>query len=105
MIYMGSYSPMIFEQVMNFKEIEVVGMIIDNSLPSEEVFEIRQKLSDIGVKENFFEDIEKINPDLIFLCGYNKLLRTDLLDKFIFVNVHAGILPKWRGFNSNCWAI
>ena len=34
-----------------------------------------------------------------------KLLKADLLNDYLFVNVHAGILPKWRGSNANCWAI
>lgn len=28
-----------------------------------------------------------------------------MLNTHLFINIHAGILPKWRGFNSNCWAI
>ncbi|MBR1730092.1 MAG: hypothetical protein IJ728_11295 [Selenomonadaceae bacterium] len=51
------------------------------------------------------ENVPSFDPDLIFVCGYKKVLKTDLIDKYKFINIHAGILPKWRGYNSNCWAM
>lgn len=42
---------------------------------------------------------------MVFICSYSKIIKSELINKYLFVNIHAGILPKWRGFNANCWAI
>ncbi len=52
-----------------------------------------------------FEMIEEINhfkklkPDLVVVVAYGKILPPRLLDidKILFINVHASLLPKWRG--------
>ena len=49
--------------------------------------------------ENEIDRIKKLNPDLVVVVAYGKILPTDLLnlDKVLFINVHASLLPKWRG--------
>ena len=43
--------------------------------------------------------IKKLKPDLVVVVAYGKILPTKLLDidKLTFINVHASLLPKWRG--------
>ena len=43
--------------------------------------------------------IKKLKPDLVVVAAYGKILPTKLLeiDKLSFINVHASLLPKWRG--------
>ncbi len=43
--------------------------------------------------------IKKLNPDLVIVVAYGKILPNKLLnlDKVLFINVHASLLPKWRG--------
>jgi len=105
MIYMGGYIPSIFEKIATFSNISVLGIVIDYSLSEIEIKETKSYMDRYNINELAFEDIEKTHPNLIFLCGYTKILKTDLLDRFLFINIHAGILPKWRGFNANCWAM
>ena len=42
---------------------------------------------------------KKLKPDLVIVVAYGKILPTQLLniDKILFINVHASLLPKWRG--------
>ena len=49
------------------------------------------------------EEIKK--ADLIFVCGYTKIIKNSLLKDHVFVNIHAGNLPKWRGSSANSWSI
>ena len=53
--------------------------------------------SDFG--KNEVDHIKKLKPDLVIVVAYGKILPTDLLnlDKILFINVHASLLPKWRG--------
>ena len=43
--------------------------------------------------------IKKIKPDIVIVVAYGKILPTSLLnlDKILFINIHASLLPRWRG--------
>ena len=43
--------------------------------------------------------IKKLKPDLVVVVAYGKILPEKLLNikNLIFLNVHASLLPKWRG--------
>jgi len=45
---------------------------------------------------NFFKNI---NPDIVVVVAYGKLIPKNFLDipKKGFINIHASLLPKWRG--------
>ncbi|MDP8249078.1 MAG: methionyl-tRNA formyltransferase [Candidatus Tritonobacter lacicola] len=47
----------------------------------------------------FVEEIESLMPDLVAVVAYGKILKKNLLDipKYGCVNVHASLLPKYRG--------
>ena len=48
---------------------------------------------------NEYEDIIKLNPDMIVTCAYGQIIPKVLLDlpKYGCINVHASLLPKYRG--------
>lgn len=93
------------ETAARFSGIQVVGVIAEPAAAREETDRLVQFFSEYGVPEIGLEDIEAINPDMIFVCGYTKIICSDLLEQYLFVNIHAGILPKWRGTSANSWAI
>ncbi|MDA3802449.1 MAG: methionyl-tRNA formyltransferase [Patescibacteria group bacterium] len=45
------------------------------------------------------ENIKKLNPDLIVVIAYGKIIPQSILDipKYSCINVHASLLPKYRG--------
>lgn len=51
-----------------------------------------------NIKEEYNQVIE-LDPDLIITCAYGQILPKELLDypKFGCINVHASLLPKYRG--------
>ena len=53
----------------------------------------------IAFDEEEINHIKKLNPDLVIVVAYGKILPKKLLnlDKVLFINVHASLLPKWRG--------
>ena len=57
--------------------------------------------------EEFIEEIKKINPDLICVVAYGKILQKEILEipKYGCINVHASILPKYRGAAPIQWAV
>ena len=50
-------------------------------------------------EESEINHFKKLKPDLVIVVAYGKILPTELLniDKMLFINVHASLLPKWRG--------
>lgn len=61
------------------------------------------------VKNNleFIEEVKKLNPDLICVVAYGKILPKELLNipKFGCVNVHGSLLPKYRGAAPIQWSV
>ena len=63
----------------------------------------------IKVRNNpeFLKEVKKLNPDLICVVAYGKILPQELLDipKYGCVNVHGSLLPEYRGAAPIQWAV
>lgn len=63
----------------------------------------------VKVRNNpeFLEAVKKLNPDLICVVAYGKILPQELLDipKYGCVNVHGSLLPEYRGAAPIQWAV
>lgn len=63
----------------------------------------------VKVKNNIelFEKLEKIKPDVIVVVAFGQILPKQVLDlpKFGCINVHASLLPKYRGAAPIQWAV
>ncbi len=57
--------------------------------------------------EAFMEEVNRRSPDLIVVAAYGRLLTKELLDlpPHGCINVHASLLPKYRGAAPIHWAI
>ena len=55
----------------------------------------------------FLEEVKKLNPDLICVVAYGKILPQELLDipQYGCVNVHGSLLPEYRGAAPIQWAV
>ena len=53
------------------------------------------------------EDVKKINPDVIITCAFGQILSQEIIDipKYGVINIHASILPKYRGASPVHYAI
>ena len=61
------------------------------------------------VRKNFefIDEIKKLQPDIICVVAYGKILPKEILDipKYGCINVHASLLPKYRGAAPIQWAV
>ncbi|OGC15098.1 methionyl-tRNA formyltransferase [candidate division WOR-1 bacterium RIFOXYA2_FULL_37_7] len=66
-------------------------LAIQNKIP----VETPEKIKD----ETFIKKIKSLNPDLIIVAAYGKILPKQILDipKYGAINIHASLLPKYRG--------
>jgi methionyl-tRNA formyltransferase len=55
----------------------------------------------------FYQQMRDLRPDLGVVVAYGHLLKPDLLaiPRFGLVNVHASLLPRWRGAAPIQWAL
>ena len=61
---------------------------------------------DINTEESI-EKIREINPDIIVVVAYGQILKEEILNlpKYKCVNVHASLLPKYRGAAPLNWVV
>ena len=57
--------------------------------------------------EEFINAIKKINPDVICVVAYGKILPKEILEipRYGCVNVHGSLLPRYRGAAPIQWAV
>ncbi len=104
----------VLEKLLTIFDVEVVGVVSQPDKPvgrkqilTSPPTKIRALENNIPVfqpdkiKKNsqFLSDIEALKPDFFIVIAYGKILPTKLLDipKYFPINIHASILPKYRG--------
>ena len=57
--------------------------------------------------QEFIDEIKSLNPDVICVVAYGKILPKDILEipHLGCINVHASLLPKYRGAAPIQWAV
>ena len=57
--------------------------------------------------EEFFHTLEQLNPDIIVVAAFGQILPESILNlpKYGCINVHASLLPKYRGAGPIQWAV
>ena len=61
----------------------------------------------VSKNEEIIEELKSLNPDVICVVAYGKILPKEILDipKYGCINVHASLLPKYRGAAPIQWAV
>ena len=79
---------------------EVKEFAIENKLPIQQPEKIKNN-------QEITKKIKELNPDVICVVAYGKLLPKEILEipKYGCINVHASLLPKYRGAAPIQWAI
>jgi methionyl-tRNA formyltransferase len=83
------------KEILNFYGLE------DKELPSEKVI----KLSSVNDPECILL-LKKINPELVIVNG-TRIISEEILNSLPakFINIHAGITPKYRNVHGAYWAL
>ena len=91
---------------------EVVGLVCQGDKPFGRKQELKQPATKEWVKKELpalpilqpdrldseaCEAIAALNPEIIIVVAYGKILPKALLERYKCLNVHASILPKYRG--------
>ena len=94
----------IANSLLSANNIEIVAGIVDTGFEAREINQ-RNFLCKNKITEIKFDEVKKYNPDVCLIINFSKLIPTEYFKNTLLLNIHGGILPKWRGSNSNSWAI
>ncbi|MDI6801085.1 MAG: methionyl-tRNA formyltransferase [Thermodesulfovibrionales bacterium] len=77
----------------------VKGIALSNNIEVAQPFSIRDK--------DFYRKLTDISPEFIIVVAYGKILPKEILliPKYGCINVHASLLPKYRGAAPIQWAL
>ena len=104
-LYIGRPIESVVQVLKQSASMDLLGYILDKNLPEDKINNDKKIFRSYDLHEYNFADIDVVKPDLVLVPNYSRLIKTALIDRYIFVNIHGGILPKWRGFSSNLWAL
>ena len=73
---------------------------IEKNIPVYQPLKVRNNVE-------FIEEIKKLQPDVICVVAYGKILPKEILDipRLGCINVHGSLLPKYRGAAPIQWAV
>lgn len=59
------------------------------------------------IRNEGVNDLKNLNPDLMITCAFGQILSQEILDipKYGVINIHASLLPKYRGASPIHYAI
>lgn len=59
----------------------------------------------ISKEPGIIQKIKDLNPDILITCAFGQILNEEILNIASAINVHASLLPKYRGAAPINWAI
>ena len=114
-LFMGTpdYATTIFKELIN-SEYKVIGLFTqpDKPVGRKQILtppHIKQFCIDVNLSIPIFQplklrgndevknQIKSLNPDFIIVAAYGQILPKDILDIAPCINLHASLLPKYRG--------
>ncbi len=87
------------------EKFRIIGVVKDYERDNVEGNEFNKFLAENLISIFKINDIKNLNPDCLFVVNFNKIIQTELLNGIVALNLHMGLLPKYRGNNANAWAI
>lgn len=112
-VFMGTpnFSVPVLESLIENENYDVVGVV---SQPDKKVGRKQlltpSPISEVAILNNIpllrienikndFQCVLELNPDIIITCAYGQIIPQELLEfpKYGCINVHASLLPKFRG--------
>lgn len=121
-IYLGTpdFAVKPLEKIFSLKNFEIVSVVTNKDKPvgRKQVLTpppVKVKALELGIpvlqydkiKVEGVEDLKALNPDLMITCAFGQILSQEILDipKLGVINIHASLLPKYRGASPINFAI
>ena len=108
-----SFASAIFAPMLEYSSFEILALICQPDKPFGRKGELKaphtkemliqknlqniQILQPSSIDSAFIESVRDLKPDMILVVAYGKILPQAFLDIAPCVNIHASLLPQWRG--------
>ena len=121
-VFLGTpdFAVLPLKAVSNIQGVEIVGVVCNKDKPvgRKQVLTappVKIAAQELGlpvfqynkIKEEGVNDLKKLAPDLMITCAFGQILSQEILDvpKCGVINIHASLLPKYRGAAPIQWCI
>ncbi len=71
--------------------------ILTPSLVKEDALRLGIKVITPDRVKEIISELDLIRPDILITAAYGKMIPDEILDKYFTINLHASLLPKYRG--------
>lgn len=122
-LYMGTpdFAVPALEMLAKREDVQLVGVVTQPDKQKGRGYKllpppVKEKALELGIEvyqpaklkeEAFMPELEQLQPDLIVVAAYGKMLPSYILQfpKYGCVNIHASLLPKYRGAAPIHWCL
>ena len=121
-VYLGTpdFAVLPLEKIYSMKGYEIIGVVTNRDKPvgRKQILTpppVKVKALEMGlpifqydkIRLEGVEDLKALNPDIMITCAFGQILSQDILDipKLGVINIHASLLPKYRGASPINYAI
>lgn len=94
----------IAEALLQCKDIEIIAGVADEYSKETQTFQ-KHFLQKHKIPQITFNEIASFKPDICLSIAYFTIIDIKYFRDILALNIHAGVLPVWKGFNANAWAI
>ena len=101
----GKITTDLIKRIQSDSRFNLIGVIPDSSLKGQDYEDFLDLLDSLKVRHLQFEEMKSVHADIILAIVCSRILPLDFVKEYFVLNIHAGILPKWRGFSANPWAL
>ena len=121
-IYLGTpdFAVLPLEKIFSIKDCEIIGVVTNKDKPvgRKQILTpppVKVKALEMGlpvlqydkIREEGVQDIKDLKPDLMITCAFGQILSQEILGipRLGVINIHASLLPKYRGASPINYAI
>jgi methionyl-tRNA formyltransferase len=121
-VYMGTpdFSVEPLKRILQLNNHQVIAVVCNNdkplgrkrilTAPPVKVFAMQNSIPVYQydrIRKEGVEDLKSLEPDIVITCAFGQILSQEILDipKLGVINIHASLLPKYRGASPIHYAI
>ena len=108
-VFLGTplFSSIILEKINSFNKVSLVVTKVDTPVGRKQVLTpsvVKEKAMSLNLEvvtpnkvSELLPILDNIKPDILITAAYGKMIPDCILNKYLTINLHASLLPKYRG--------